>query len=338
MTLPKLIKEDGVFTLYVDGKPYTALAGEIHNSSSSDLNYMKEKVWPYLRELNLNTVILPVSWELIEPKKGEFDFQLVDGIIEQAREENLRLVLLWFGLWKNGLSSYAPGWVKKDFKTYFRAVNQNNESSTTISPLCKEAVEADANAFKQLMSHLKKIDGDQHTVIMVQVENEMGLLGSDRDYSEHANAEFNGRIPTELEAIYGVSGTWEEAFAEDAAEYFMAYHYAHAIEQIASAGSEVFPLPLFVNSWLEQFPWRPGTYPSGGPIAKVMTLWRAIAPTICLYAPDIYVNNFAEICAEYTANNENPFLYRKQDGISLQQRMFFMRSESIMPFALLLSV
>lgn len=113
MTLPKLIKEDGVFTLYVDGKPYTALAGEIHNSSSSDLNYMKEKVWPYLRELNLNTVILPVSWELIEPKKGEFDFQLVDGIIEQAREENLRLVLLWFGLWKNGLSSYAPGWVKK---------------------------------------------------------------------------------------------------------------------------------------------------------------------------------------------------------------------------------
>jgi Beta-galactosidase len=306
MTLPQLIKEDGVYNLYVDGKPYIALAGEIHNSSASNLTYMKDKVWPNLKELHLNTVVLPVYWELIEPEQGQFDFHLLDGIIEQARGENVRLVLLWFGLWKNGLSSYVPGWVKKDTTTYFRAEHSNHEPSASISPLCENAVEADANAFSQLMTHLQKIDGDRHTVIMVQVENEIGFLGSDRDYSEHANAEFHRRIPAEVEALYGVSGTWEEAFAEDAAEYFMAYHYARAVERIASAGSKVYPLPLFVNAWLEQYPWRPGTYPSGGPIAKVMKLWKAAAPTICLYAPDIYLPNFAEVCEEYTANNENP--------------------------------
>ncbi|KWX83021.1 hypothetical protein AMQ83_32125, partial [Paenibacillus riograndensis] len=184
MTLPYLKKEDGVFNLYVDGKPFIALAGEIHNSSASDLDYMQQKVWPNLRGLNLNTVILPVYWELIEPSQGEYDFQLVDGIIEQAREENVRLVLLWFGLWKNGKSSYVPGWVKRNEENYFQAVYQNKGTSDTISPLCEEAIEADAMAFRQLMAHLKKVDSDRHTVIMVQVENEIGFLGSDRDYSD----------------------------------------------------------------------------------------------------------------------------------------------------------
>ncbi len=306
MAIPQLLKENGIYNLYVDGKPYIALAGEIHNSSSSSLNYMKEKVWPHLRGLNLNTVVLPIYWELIEPEQGIFDFQLLDGLVEQAREENVRLVLVWFGLWKNGISSYVPGWVKKDYNTFFRTENRNKERSDTISPLCLKAVEADANAFSQLMAHLKKVDGDRHTVIMVQVENEIGLLGSDRDYSDRANDAFKLPIPAELESLYGTSGNWEEAFAEDAAEYFMAYHYARAVERIASAGSTIYPLPLFVNAWLEQFPWRPGSYPSGGPIAKVMKLWKATAPTICLYAPDIYLPNFAEVCEEYTANNDNP--------------------------------
>ncbi|MDQ8735622.1 DUF5597 domain-containing protein [Paenibacillus sp. LHD-38] len=304
--LPQLIKENGVFNLYVDGKPYIALAGEIHNSSSSDLDYMKQKVWPNLRGLHLNTVILPVYWELLEPKEGEFDFHIVDGIIEQAREENVRLVLLWFGLWKNGKSTYVPSWVKKDYKTYFRASYRNKETSDTISPLCEKAVNADASAFRQLMSHLKKIDGDQHTVIMVQVENEVGFLGSDRDYSDIANCEFNLPIPSEVKAAYERSGTWKEAFAGEAPEYFMAYHYARAVERIAKAGSDVYPIPMFVNAWLEQHPWNPGSYPSGGPIAKVMKMWKAVAPTICLYALDIYLSNFAEICEEYTAGNDNP--------------------------------
>lgn len=322
--IPQLKKENGVFNLYVDGKPYIALAGEIHNSSSSDLNYMKQKVWPHLKDLHLNTVILPVYWELIEPKQGEFDFQLVDGIIEQAREENVRLVILWFGLWKNGRSTYIPDWVKRDYETYYRAVYQNRESSDTISPLCKEAVDADANAFKQFMAHLKKMDGDQHTVIMVQIENEIGFLGSDRDYSDHADEQFELPIPEALEVSFGKKGSWKEAFADNSAEYFMAYHYARAVERIAKAGSDEYPLPMFVNAWLEQFPWTPGSYPSGGPIAKVMNIWKSTAPTICLYAPDIYVSNFAEVCEEYTVGNENPlFIPEARRDVSSVANVFY---------------
>ncbi|AZS14319.1 DUF5597 domain-containing protein [Paenibacillus lutimineralis] len=306
MAIPVLVKENGAFNLYVDDKPYIALAGELHNSSASDLGYMSSKVWPYLRELHLNTVILPVYWELIEPSRDEFDFRLLDGLVEQARQEGARLVLLWFGLWKNGMSSYVPGWVKRDWRTYFRAVHRNGEPSNTISPLCEPAVEADAKAFRQLMSHLKQIDGNEHTVIMVQIENEIGFLGSDRDYSEAANTRFQDSIPSNVAAAYGKEEGWQEAFADEAQELFMAYHYARAVERIASAGAEVYPLPMFVNAWLEQYPWRPGNYPSGGPIAKVMKMWKLAAPTICLYAPDIYLPNFTEICEEYTAGNENP--------------------------------
>jgi len=324
MTLPYLKNEETVFNLYVDGKPYLALAGEIHNSSASDLSYMQQKVWPNLRGLHLNTVIAPVYWELVEPNKGEFDFHLVDGIIEQAREENVRLVLLWFGLWKNGNSSYVPGWVKRNDATYFRAVHQSQSASDTISPFCEEAVEADARAFRQLMGHLKTVDGDRHTVIMIQVENEIGFLGSDRDYSEAANDRFNRTIPDEIGVVFGKSGTWKEAFAGNAEEYFMAYHYARAVESIARGGAEEYPLPMFVNAWLEQFPWNPGSYPSGGPIAKVMPIWKAAAPSICLYAPDIYVQHFTDVCEEYTAGNDNPlFIPEARRDVASVAKVFY---------------
>lgn len=303
--IPYIGKENGIATLFVDGKPFIALAGELHNSSSSDLVYMEEKVWPHLKELNLNTVVLPVYWELIEPVEDSFDFKLVDGIIEQARRENVRLVLLWFGLWKNGESMYVPSWVKKNYKKYFRACYPGKISSTTISPLCEEAVKADSKAFKQLMDHIKKVDSEENTVIMIQVENEIGFLKSDRDYSEYAQDQFYKNVPDSIATAYGKNGNWNEVFGEDASEYFMAYHYACAIEQIAKAGTEVYPLPMYVNAWLEQFPERPGHYPSGGPIAKVMKMWKMVAPTLCLYAPDIYLPYFADVCKEYT-DNENP--------------------------------
>jgi hypothetical protein len=303
--LPYITKDKGIHTLYVDGKPYIALGGEIHNSSSSNLEYMKEQVWPNLRGLSLNTVILPVYWEQIEQVEDNFDFKIVDGIIEQAREENVRLVFLWFGLWKNGISTYVPAWVKRDYKKFFRACYSTGTSSDTISPLCEAAVKADAKAFKRLMQHLKEVDGEENTVIMVQVENEIGFLKSERDFSVMANLEFEKDVPEKVEKAFGKCGKWNHVFGEDAEEYFMAYHYASAVEQIAKAGSEEYPLPMFVNAWLEQFPSRAGTYPSGGPIAKVMDMWRAAAPTICLYAPDIYLPYFAEVCEEYT-QKENP--------------------------------
>jgi len=294
-------------TLMVGEKPYRIYGGEIHNSSSSSLQYMNDAVWPALRGMHLNTVIAPVFWETVEPEKGVFDFTLLDGLLNQARRERVRFVLLWFGLWKNAASTYVPAWVQRDIKTYFRVKNEHGKPMMTISPLCGEAVTADAAAFRMMMRHLKEVDGEEQTVIMVQVENEIGVFGAARDFSGAAEEAFRVEIPATLQAAFGKTGSWPEAFGKDACEYFMGYHFAVAIEEIASAGHAEYPLPLYVNAWLEQFPEIPGRYPCGGPIFKLIDLYRLVAPTIELYAPDIYVDQFRAVCDEYAAKG-NPLM------------------------------
>ncbi len=305
--LPVIKKVDGIWNLFVDGEPFTALSGEVHNSSASNLSYMEEKVWPYLRGMNLNSLVVPVYWENIEPVENEFNFEIVDGLLEQARAEGMKLIILWFGLWKNGISSYVPEWVKLETEKYFRVRDCQGKAMDVVSPLCPDAIAADKKAFTTLMRHLKEVDLESQTVIMMQVENEVGLLGSDRDYSQFANKEFNDKIPDSLVTLYDVEGTWEEAFRENAAEIFMEYHYAKALEEIASAGKEEYGLEMYVNAWIEKFPWVPGGYPSGGPIARFIRLWHEIAPTISVLAPDIYASDFAGICDEYTIE-DNPLM------------------------------
>lgn len=271
--LPRLEGAGRQARLMVDGEPYFCRGGELHNSSASSLAYMEQAVWPTLRGLSLNTVLLPVYWECLEPVQGQFDYTLVDGIIRQARREGCRLILLWFGLWKNSGSTYAPEWMKTDRRTYFRVRNAGGRPMSarrlvggthTISPFCDAAIDADANAFRHLMAHLSHTD-EERTVIMVQVENEMGVLNCDRDYSEEAEKAFAREVPRPLREAFQMQGTWAQAFGKDAGEVFMAWRYACATERIASAGKEIYPLPMYVNAWLEQSPWKPGSYPCGGP-------------------------------------------------------------------------
>ena len=192
-TLPHLEKRGAAMQLIVDGKPFLMLSGELHNSSSSDLNYMKP-IWPKLEALGLNTVVTPLSWELIEPTEGKFDFSLVDGLIGQARQAHERLVFLWLASWKNGKSSYAPVWVKQDTRRFTRVVEHGNEVEI-LSPLCAATEEADARAFAALMHHIKDVDGSEHTVLMMQVENEVGVLGDARDHSAAADRAFAAASP-----------------------------------------------------------------------------------------------------------------------------------------------
>ena len=117
---------------------------------------MEKQVWPRLKELNLNTVLLPVAWENIEKEEGVYDFSLLEELIFQARREKMKLILLWFGLWKNGESTYVPGWVKRDSGRFFRARYKGGELSQTISPLCKNAVKADARAFTAFMEKIER--------------------------------------------------------------------------------------------------------------------------------------------------------------------------------------
>ena len=309
--------ERGIQTLFVDGKPFFAYSGEIHNSSASSLAFLEEKVWKNLRGLHMNSVIVPVYWEAIEAKEGEYDFALVDGLIDQARKEGLRLILLWFGLWKNAESMYVPGWMKRDTKTYFRVQKANGDAINTISPLCEAAVQKDKQAFTALMRHIREFDEEAGTVIMMQVENEIGILGSACDYSQPAREAFTQEIPAVLSENCGVSGTWREAFGIDAEESFMAYYFAKAVEEITEAGQKEYPLPCYVNSWLKQHPWYPGSYPSGGSVPGMHTIWKAAAPSLFAFGPDIYVPYCADIIDEY-AYEGNPLVIPeiRKDAVS----------------------
>lgn len=318
--IPHLEKRGEATQLIVDGNPYLILGGELHNSSTSSLEYL-QPILPKMSALNLNTVLAAVTWDLMEPKEGKYDFTLVDGLLKQARQSNLRLIVLWFGTWKNGLSHYTPDWMKEDYKRFPRVKLGDGSPTETISPLSKEARDLDAKAFAALMKHLKETDKEK-TVIMVQVENEIGVIGAPRDYSTLANSEFAKEVPQELlknlkqnqnelqpllkqkmkDAAQINSGTWSQVFGagHDAEEIFMAYQYASYLEAVAAAGKAQYNLPMFVNAWVVQPEDKtPGDYPSGGPQAHNHDIYRFTAPHIDMFSPDIYLPNFKEITSYY---------------------------------------
>lgn len=320
--LPQMKRNGKATQLMVDGKPFIILGGELHNSSSSNLTYLNP-LWEPLKKMNLNTVLVAVSWELIEPQEGKFDFTLVDGILEGAREHNLKIVLLWFGSWKNGLSHYTPGWVKTNGKRFPKVILENGKPTETISAVSNEAAQADAKAFRALMNHVKIVDSAKRTVIMVQVQNEVGVIGGTRDHSPLANTAFSKPVPTALmeslmknketlqsplkklwqNAGSKKAGTWTEVFGPGtgADEAFMAWHYARYINTVAEAGKDEYNIPMFVNAWIVQpTDKKPGDYPSGGPQSHVHDIWRAAAPKIDLFCPDIYLPDFKAITSMYT--------------------------------------
>lgn len=329
--IPMIKNDNGIPTLYVKDKPFFALSGEIHNSSSSSLQYMEKEVWPNLKGLNMNSVIVPLYWETIEPTEGKYNFELLDGLISQARENEMKLIFLWFGLWKNGESMYVPAWMKADTKTYFRARKVNGEPINTISPLCEAAVEKDAAAFARIMAHIRKIDEEESTVIIMQVENEIGLLGTGRDYSETAREAFAQEIPAEIAKAYGVSGTWKQGFGTDAEEYFMAYYFAKAVEKITAAGQKEYPLPCYANAWLKQYPWYPGSYPSGGPVKNVHKIWKITAPSLFTFGADIYVPYVAQILDEYGYEGNPLFVPEvRKDSVTASYCLYaFMKQNAI---------
>jgi beta-galactosidase GanA len=195
--IPRLQKHGTATQLIVDGKPLLMLAGELLNNTATSLEYIKP-IWPRLVQANFNTALVGVSWNQIEPQEGKFDFKVLDGVIQGARSHKLHLVLLSFGSWKNSLSSYAPDWVKRDFERFPRAQFEGGISIEELSTLSEANRDADARAFAALMRHLKKVDGRQHTVIMIQVENEVGMHTVSRDYSPAANQALAGPVHGEL--------------------------------------------------------------------------------------------------------------------------------------------
>ncbi|HZS56664.1 MAG TPA: DUF5597 domain-containing protein [Bryobacteraceae bacterium] len=342
--IPHLVKQGSNALLMVDGKPFLMFAAELHNSSSSSLEHMRPE-WPRLAAIPLNTVLTPLSWELIEPKEGAFDFSLVDGLMQDARTSNLHIVFLWLASWKNGMSSYAPVWVKEDTQRFPRVLENDGRPVEILSPLGKQTMDADARAFAALMHHLKEIDGQNHTVLMMQVENEVGVLGDTRDYSTAANKAFESAVPSELTAYLKQhredlfpelrdlwngngsrsAGTWEQVFGKTyrTDEIFMAWNYGHYINHVAAAGKAEYPLPMYVNTWLAGPTTPPGDYPSGGPQPRVVDVWKAAGSSIDIYSPDIYRPNFADWCNWYHRAGNPLFIPEAAGGTTGRANAFY---------------
>lgn len=312
--------------IIANGKPMLIIGGEMGNSSASSAADIK-KHFDHLQRLGLNTVLVPVSWELIEPEEGKFDMSSLDNILIQAQSHDLKVVLLWFGAWKNSMSCYAPEWFKRDVKRFPRAHAENGRPVEEASSLSQNVLEADKKAFCKVIEYLRDNDKSQ-TVIMVQVENEIGMIDVPRDYSEDANKLYHSRVPESLVKYLtdhrktlhpymaerfqydSTHKTWPEVFGNDiySEEIFQTWTYARYVEQLASAGKEIYKIPMYVNVALNSRGRKPGQYPSGGPLAHLIDIWHASAPSIQVLGVDIYDAGFADWTDKYHLQNNPLFI------------------------------
>lgn len=298
----------GMLTLSAQGLSLPILGGELSNSAATSVDDIDE-VMPRMRTLGLNTVLVPAYWELMEPTEGKFDFSLIDRTIDVARQEQLHVVFLWFGVWKNSMSCYAPGWFKQDAKRFPRAMTAEGKQMEIASCFSDNVLQADLKAFSELMRHIKERDPQREVVIMMQIENEIGMLESARDHSPLAEKAYQQE-------------RWAERYGTDeyADEKFMALSYARYVEHLAKAAREIHDMPLYVNAAMNSRGRRPGEYPSAGPLAHLIDFWHKGAPSIDLLAPDIYDTGFKSWAAQYAMP------LRPQDGGDIKNRLFIPES------------
>lgn len=323
---PHFQRQGTASQLIVDDKPFLMLGGELGNSTASDLNYLKTH-WGTFRTIGLNTVIASVEWDQIEPKEGVYDFRPVEGLIQQAEANQMKLVLLWFGAWKNSMSSYAPPYIKHNYETYSKAQDDKGVAQDILSPYDPDTLKADQRAYAALMAHIKVFD-TKHTVVMMQVENEIGMLPVVRDYSPQAQKAFEGQVPQALMAYLQknkgslhsyvrdqwsakgckMEGSWTEVFGQsvEAQEIFQAWGFAVFANELTKAGKAAYELPMYVNVALNRPDQKPGMYPSAGPLPHLFDIWKAGGPDIDLIGMDIYFPNY-NYWSDLFKRPDNPF-------------------------------
>ena len=329
MGQPRLeLRSNSTARIVANGKPMLMIGGELGNSSASTPEDVK-RTFAHLSKIGLNTVLAPVSWELIEPQEGQFDMSSLDVILTEARRNGLKVVLLWFGAWKNSMSCYTPEWFKRDMKRFPRAHTQDGKPVEEASSLSKNVLEADKRAFCRIMEHLRDHDAQEQTVIMVQVENEIGMIEVPRDYSDDATRMYRSAVPQQLtdylkkyqktlhpylkeklQPQAKAGANWAQLFGDDiyTEEIFQTWTYATYVEQIAKAGREIYNLPMYVNVALDSRGRKPGQYPSGGPLAHLIDLWHCGAPSIDVLGVDIYDKGIKSWLEKYHLPNNPLFV------------------------------
>ena len=355
--IPHFAKQGTATQLLVDGKPFVVVTGETEEETSTSFENMRP-LWPIFNQMNLNTLLPVVYWGLFEPEEGKYDFTLVDALIQECRSHNLHAGLVWFASWKNGLSLYAPDWVQRDYKRFPRVQTKagvSTEIFSSIEGYGDATRDADARAFAALLRHVKEVDGRQHTVILLQVENEVGISGDSRDRSPAANKAFEGPVPKALmdylqkhkdtlipefrqvweAAGFKTSGAWEEVFGKNAAtdEIFEAWQYAQYVGRVAAAGKAEYPLPMYVNAALHRSatlaevagkPATGGGFAFGGPMADVLDVWRAAAPAVDMLSPDAYgAKDFASWCGKYSRSGNPLFIAESSGGGAGATRLLY---------------
>ena len=321
-------RDNSTARIVVNDRPMLMIGGELGNSSASTPEDVK-RTFSHLHKMGLNTVLVPVSWELIEPQEGEFDMGTLDVILSEARRNELKVVLLWFGAWKNSMSCYAPEWVKRDVNRFPRAHTSEGVPVEEASSLSKNVLEADKRAFCHVMAYLRDHDAQEQTVIMVQVENEIGMIEVPRDYSADATRLYQSAVPKQLtdylkrhqkslhpylkeklQPQAKAGANWAQLFGDDiyTEEIFQTWTYATYVEQIAKAGGEIYNLPMYVNVALNSRDRKPGQYPSGGPLAHLIDLWHCGAPSIDVLGVDIYDKGIKSWLAKYHLPNNPLFV------------------------------
>lgn len=313
---------------HVHGKPFLILGGETSNSAATSVDDIIN-LMPIVASMNLNTVLIPAYWDLTEPDEDRFDFSLTDAIIEQARENGLKVIFLWFGAWKNSMSCYTPTWFKKDTARFPRACTKDGKSLEIASVFSTDVLKADKKAFEKWLSHITHTDIDS-TVVMIQIENEVGMLEDARDYSPLAQKFYQEGVPMVLtqylqtnidnlapdiknrwiENGSKMSGSWENVFGKglETDEFFMAWYYAKYIEEMAKTARKYTEIPLYVNAALNSRDRRPGEYPSAGPLAHLKDIWKAAAPTLDFMSPDIYDPGFESWISQYDFTGNRLFI------------------------------
>lgn len=314
----EVIKKNNRFYFLMDEKPCLLLGGEVHNSAASTVISMEKNIWPFVNNLGLNTLLVPVYWENIETSPGVFNFDLIEAQLQKAAENKIKLVFLWFGLWKNGLSTYVPSWIKTDTENYFRVVNQKQEQLNCISPFCTKAIEADCRALSSLCQFIS-----QHPLkdqlCMMQIQNEVGCLETARDHSRKAQQIYGSTLPEKIRELYPRVKNWQELPEET----FMAYAFSHALEKMAIEAKRWLDIPLFTNAWLHKEGKHAGDYPSGGPTKNVLNVWAKNAPSLTAFAPDIYEENVREIIQDYQMIDQPLFIPETRKDLSYLSNCFY---------------
>ena len=291
----------------VQGKPFLAIGGQTHNSSSYRLPEMQQAI-AAIHSFHGNAIATPIPWEVFEPEEGQFNEKFVTDLIDLARQEQLHICFLWFGSWKNACLQYTPAWFKRDPERFRHVRTRDGQVGDAVSPLCQAALEADAKAFRRLMQVIRDYDADVGTVYAIQVENEPGsVAGTTLDFSPESLKAFRAPVPVEVIAyarthpdtpLHDVwkrngshgRGGWQTVFGRSAAELFTSYCIARYIDEVARQGKEEYDLFLYVNVWVSGLGWSiaGSDYPAGGCVPETVDVWRAAIHAIDTLAPDVY--------------------------------------------------